>query len=148
HAQVGFVHQGRRVQRVTELLVTQASMGQLPKLLVDTREQLVQRRHEAKMTDTIRRGKQRTVCCDHIAAVPPHSGPHSQMQRALGLCVVAGAMLAGALGACAGRPGATPDAPESPQDVSVSTCCGDSAMGIALRSASDYRESALATRVF
>lgn len=69
--------------------------------------------------------------------------------RAL-LCAATVAVVSGALlaGACAGRPEATPEAIDRPTDVSLSACCGDSAMGVALRIASDYREGALASRVY
>ncbi len=63
------------------------------------------------------------------------------------LAVVATTLLA----ACAGRPSVANsegDADATAMPTSVTACCGDSAMGVALRIAADYRESALATRLF
>lgn len=74
---------------------------------------------------------------------------HGLTHRVLVVCAIAVAV-AGALfmGACAGRPGSTAEEGDRTADVSVSACCGDSAMGVALRIASDYRDGALASRVF
>jgi hypothetical protein len=75
---------------------------------------------------------------------PPSSKAASAAPRALGL--VWGAVLVGACRTAA--PPATDASPARAAEAALERCCGDDAMGVGLRIATDYREPAITTRAF
>lgn len=73
---------------------------------------------------------------------------HDSLRRAWGIAALAATTLSA--GACAARSttAAPPVLTPASAATALETCCGDSAIGVALRIAADYREPAITTRRF